>query len=544
MATIVEKFIQSSGGDYSSLSAFEAGEQADFVSGDVIKKATINEAFQDTAAVSFSGATTDGTRYWWVHVPDAYGHEGKYNSTKYRLEPTDAEALRIEDENFKQTGPFQINVQSPTAVRAEILPVFAASGAALCEFERLIIKGNGANSEGLGFGSATCHSVRLRNALIYNCTESFFGGCRFDGGTAGTTVTAYNCTMVGNYYGFRAQRTASMKLVNCIGDGNTSGGNFVLDAGSWITGTGYNASSTGTATGGTGDRVSQTFTYFDAAVDDYRLSRTDGGAHSFGTDLSADATYPVTNDISGKTRVANPWDIGASEAGHLLVDTISHATPVIGATGDISWSHTCSADANKLVIGFGTGASPTAGRRNVATVTYNGVPCTQIGEADDGNFEHTELWQLNNPPAGTFTIAATMVSTGSINDQTTAGAISFFNASEVTGAPSTNSANSTNPTVTVADSAAGDIVVSISASDTGNLATTTENGILMWEDEDVGSGDSDMNAQRQVATGANTVCGWTCSNANLWCAIGVAIKQWFQLPDVTPIRMTQSGLRW
>lgn len=315
MATIVEKFIQSSGGDYSSLSAFEAGEQADFVSGDVIKKATINEAFQDTAAVSFSGATTDGTRYWWVHVPDAYGHDGKYNTAKYRLEPTDAEVLRIEDDNFKQTGPFQINVQSPTAVRAEILPVFAGSASAWCEFERVIIKGNGANSEGLGFGSASCHNIRMRNMLVYNCTESFFGGCRFDGATNSATVTAYNCTAVGNYYGFRTSRTNSMKLVNCIGDGNTSGGDFVLDTGSWIAGTGYNASSTGTATGGTGDRVSQTFTYVNAGGGDYRLDVADTGAREFGTDLSADGTYPVSNDIAGQTRPINTlWDIGASEA--------------------------------------------------------------------------------------------------------------------------------------------------------------------------------------------------------------------------------------
>ena len=207
-------------------------------------------------------------------------------------------------------------------------------------------------------------------------------------------------------------------------------------------------------------------------------------------------------------------------------DVVSHATPVVGANGDISWNHTCAAGANKLVIQIGAGAGAGAvDRRNVASVTYNGVSCSQIGEVDDGNFEHGELWQLNNPPTGSsFAIVVTMVGTGDINDQTVAGAVSFFDADPIVGAPSTNTTTSTNPVVTVADTLVGDFVIALAVSDSGNLATLTQNGTLLWEDEDYGGGDSDANAQSKIAIGKNTVCSWICSSSQLWCAIGVAIR--------------------
>jgi len=204
------------------------------------------------------------------------------------------------------------------------------------------------------------------------------------------------------------------------------------------------------------------------------------------------------------------------------VDAISHATALSTGAANITWAHTNGANANKLVIPLGTGAAA-VNERNFSGVAYNGIACDQVGEVDDGSYEHAEIWRLNNPATGSaLNIVATLVSSAPNANETAGGAISFIDADAAEGAPSTNTATSSNPSVTVADSANGDIVVSLVSSDLGSDGTTNNNGVAVWEDEDVGS-DSDYNCQRQDATGANTVCSWT-ANSTTWAAIGVAIK--------------------
>lgn len=202
------------------------------------------------------------------------------------------------------------------------------------------------------------------------------------------------------------------------------------------------------------------------------------------------------------------------------VDTTSHATAIGGGGNSITWAHTCGAGANKLVVTIGTGSSGLTDR-TVSTVTYNGAACSKLGSADDGAFERHEIWRLNSPATGSsLNIVATLAGLGA--NQIAAGAISFNDSATAEGASSSNNASSTNPTVTVVDSANGDIVVS-ACSDDGSASATTEAGTLVWEDEDVGA-DSDFNCQRQVATGASTVCSWTNGTSAGWAAVGVAIK--------------------
>lgn len=213
-------------------------------------------------------------------------------------------------------------------------------------------------------------------------------------------------------------------------------------------------------------------------------------------------------------------------------DTTSHATAIGGGGNSITWAHTCGATANKLVVTIGTGSNILTDR-TVGTVTYNAVACSKLGSGDDGNFERHEIWRLNSPATGSsLNIVVNLAGVGA--NQIAAGAISFIDAATAEGAASSNTATSTNPTVTVVDSASGDIVVS-GCSDDGSASTTTEAGTLVWEDEDVGA-DSDFNCQRQAATGANTVCSWTNATSAAWAAVGVAIK-----PLVTVVPPPQLG---
>jgi hypothetical protein len=306
MATLRTVTVKPSGGDYTSLSAAEAGEQGNLVTLD--RQLDIQcYSMSDTTNATISGSTTDATRYINIYTPDADRHDGKWNTAKYRLEPTDtATALRIEDEYVRVRG-LQIQIQSPTAARIEVSYGFV-SDTSDNYLEQCIIRGSGANSAGLSVGASTSGNLKVSNCLIYDCTTSFAGGIRYN--ATNCTLYVYNTTLVGCYYGVR--RSGGTVIVkNTLSKATASTRDFVLDSGSWGAGSNYNSAAGTTSTGGANDRTSQTFTFADETNKDFHLASTDAGARDYGVDLSGDA-YPVTVDIDGVTR-SGSWDIGADE---------------------------------------------------------------------------------------------------------------------------------------------------------------------------------------------------------------------------------------
>jgi len=205
------------------------------------------------------------------------------------------------------------------------------------------------------------------------------------------------------------------------------------------------------------------------------------------------------------------------------VESTSFSSANPDADGVFTISHTLTA-ANKLIVTTGS-ADGGGTNRDILSVTWHSVAMSQVVEMDDSSFEHVSIWELHNPDLGTFSVVVTTVASPSSVDQIGVGATGFLEAATALGTPNTNSGSGANPSVTVVDSASGDIVVSCLASDVGPQSVTTEAGTLVWEVEDIGN-DSDFNVQRQNATGASTVCSWTSDAppAGGWAACGVAVK--------------------
>lgn len=150
-------------------------------------------------------------------------------------------------------------------------------------------------ADGITFGNGAATVCRTINNVVYACKS------------VGITLRqsgsyAYNDTVVGCATGY-SPSTGNPVLKNCIGDNNTT--DF---SGTFSGSSRNNASKDTTATAGSGNRISQTFTYVGAGAP-YQLASTDAGAKGFGIDLSADATFPFDDDIAGSTRTS--WDIGA-----------------------------------------------------------------------------------------------------------------------------------------------------------------------------------------------------------------------------------------
>lgn len=189
-----------------------------------------------------------------------------------------------------------------------------------------------------------------------------------------------------------------------------------------------------------------------------------------------------------------------------------------------------------LVVTCGMGDA-TLATRQVTNVTWNTTESfTQVTESDDANFEHSEIWALAPVATGTHNV---VVSFAAAVAQSACGVTGFNDASTTLGTPNTNTALAANPSVTVVDSASGDLVVSVVASDLGSIGTTNQNGTLLWETEDVGPNDSDFNTQVQTATGASTVAAWTAAS-DLWATAGVAVKP-AAIPTVVGCRLLQDG---
>lgn len=299
MATLITKTIKSAGGDYSSRSAWEAAQQGNLVTLDEIHRGEIYN-FSDTTSFTVDGSTTDATRYMEIVAPTSDIHAGIYNTSKARLEVSAgfSTPLTIADDYFRLTGE-QIFRNSASGDRS-CIEVQSSN----VRLERCILKSTGTG------GTTTCifasgggANCWVSNTLIYDCLEGF--QLSFNDDARLYNVTIKDCGTGLDTVSSRTIFGKNVLIDNCTVCCANTGGTLTLTT---------CASSDGTADdfGGTGNRVTQTFTFVNAAADDFHLSGSDAGALDFGTDLSADATYPITIDIDGDTR-SGSWDIGADE---------------------------------------------------------------------------------------------------------------------------------------------------------------------------------------------------------------------------------------
>lgn len=138
---------------------------------------------------------------------------------------------------------------------------------------------------------------RYWNCLALHCTNGFQGdlvGHVYD-----------NCTAAKCGFGFVDSVGSALTLRNCLSTGATNIG-FVGPFGDID----YCCEDDGNGVAGAHSHSLQTFTFVDAANDDYHLAATDAGARNLGLDDPSGGMY--LDDVDGQTRVS-PWDVGFDE---------------------------------------------------------------------------------------------------------------------------------------------------------------------------------------------------------------------------------------
>jgi len=272
----------------------------------------------DTSAINQTpwDMTTSATNYIRIIGEQSPNHpnfstsdSGKYVTSKYRIQVSNINALynnipshlRIEGIQVQLTvsdGGSYVGIKSTNQnqVATDID----------CRISHCIVKAV------ISSGSVICFNTRFPDSAangtsrVWNCVA--FGpngstGFNNDFGQDADVGEYYNCTAA-TQYGFIED--ATMKVVNCLATGCDIG--FV---GTFAAGSNFNSEDDGNGAPGANSKTAQTFSFVNAASDDYHLQAGDTGAKDFGTS-SVGGLF--TDDIDGGTR-SGSWDIGADEQG-------------------------------------------------------------------------------------------------------------------------------------------------------------------------------------------------------------------------------------
>lgn len=287
MATTITKTIRASGGDYTSITAWEAAEQGDLVTLDQIK---VGECYNDwptgkVETVTIDGSTTDSTRYMILTVASGHGHNGIPKSGFYLTNSVAFGATLTTNDNYiKIIG---LDVEN-TSVNGDAIRQGGSESSV--SIINTIVKGGRAGVNNLRV------SVTLANCLAYSSGTGFYCGTF-------QTPKIYNCVAANNTTGFNLADGSGDDIRNCVAYNNTT--NYT---GSFAAASTNNASSSATddAPGANSVWNITSADFVDATNLNFHLS-SGSALRGAGTNL-----YSVfTTDIDGDALPSSgAWDIG------------------------------------------------------------------------------------------------------------------------------------------------------------------------------------------------------------------------------------------
>lgn len=317
MPTTVTKVI-GTGGDYTTIQAWEDALPADLVAGDTLQIGECkNQTFSES--VTISGQTTDATRYVHLRCQSGASFMDNANVRTNALRYNTANGMAVEGNPALTIGT---NFTRVTGVQARQVSyakaIDIASGVTNVLLDSCIGK------DGAGGTNLAVFSLGDSTSNVYvNClAEATAGGNDFGFEGRGQ---CYGCTAVAGASNTRSAFRSSYNLMvvkNCAGFGFASFANGTTAAGS-----DYNATDDSSASTGTHNVTSLVFAdQFVSTSNDFRAVST--GGLKAGTPDSIN----TPDDISGLTRDAvTPW-IGAWE----VAPVVAVAVPTFYIeTGDV-----------------------------------------------------------------------------------------------------------------------------------------------------------------------------------------------------------------
>ena len=265
----------------------------------------------DTTAVTIDGWTTDADHYIRIYTTETARHDGKWNTSKYRLDgvPRNVWAgglLDINEDHVRIEG-IQVNSQLGT-VSSDRTGIRIISGQEI-RISYCIVKCSGTPSGGAMQGirvEGGCQIAKIWNCIVYDWNKV---SDWWDAGIyseISNTLYCYNNTVYNCRYGYKRGSSGSFLIKNNIAQNCHDGfdGTFHSDSD-------YNISDISGDAPGSNSKTC-TVSFVDEANGDFHLVSDDTCAKNSGVDLSSDPNLSFNDDIDGEIR-SGTWDIGADE---------------------------------------------------------------------------------------------------------------------------------------------------------------------------------------------------------------------------------------
>lgn len=322
MATVFTKTLKPSGGDYTSVAAWQTANggatSKDLVTND---EAVVLECYKGdyssvgggtnyiVESVTITGWTCGNEasgQHITIKCPSTEKHDGTPQSG-FHWKQSGTYSDTINCGNGNTTFLEDLDLENTTTITYRYALVLGGSGTEH-RAERCILNASGTGANDCFSGGAR-DVVALRNCLCINAATATGAACIQISNFADPEFE--NVTCIGGDHSVNNLNTGSYdpKLVNCVFHGHTTA--WYTGQNSWDAGTDYNASETVTTTSlpGSNNYGSNTADsdFEDVASDDYSLP-SGSNLVNIGSDLSA----TFTDDILANTRGAS-FDIGAFE---------------------------------------------------------------------------------------------------------------------------------------------------------------------------------------------------------------------------------------
>jgi len=299
---------------------------ADLVAADVYLDVICEGSSPDTSAVNITGYTTDATHYIGIRTTQANRHDGKWNTSKYRIENSDYFKVINIDESFVRIDGLQIKTtgNDDAGARAILLASGAANGDiritnTIMRYAPTGTTTTSNTNQAIRVPSGTANGIKL--TLVNNIAYDFHrGSLSFTtDGTDGDQLYAYNNTFYNSDSGAGNSLEMSLygtndtvKLRNNVIQA-CGGGCYFRDGTASTFTTQDNVTQDASSPDGASYQ-SKTVSFVDTSGRDLHLQAGDTAAKGQAADLSADGDYAFSTDIDGTARVA-PWDCGADQQG-------------------------------------------------------------------------------------------------------------------------------------------------------------------------------------------------------------------------------------